>query len=86
MYAYILVCLSKGLSVSMCLSSFMHEFSILGAYGFGGVSVFLLFFSLSEGAGDTKVCRCSDREERDREQWEEVRRSSEAATGRGQRG
>lgn len=44
---------------------------------------------LSEGAGDMKKCCCSDTGETERDDGEEqgqVRRSSAAATGRGQRG
>lgn len=55
-YTHSCICIfwCMSLSGSMCLSPFMH------AFFYFGVLLFFLFYS--EGAGDMKVCRCSDRE------------------------
>lgn len=84
------VCLSE----CMCLCAFMHVFFFLfwggGAWWF---FCFLFFLPLPLRRKAPEICRCvaavTEREETervDREEWGEVRRSSAAATGRGQRG
>lgn len=84
-YAYILESCSVCLSDCMCLNAFMHVFFLyLEAWW---------FFFFPPMSRPPKIWRCvaavTEREETERvdtEAWGEVRRSSAAATGRGQRG
>lgn len=80
---YILVRLCMSLCGSMCLSPFMHAF-----FYFGGPTVFSFLLRRRrryEGVS-LQWQRVGETVQVDREQWGEFRRSSEAATGRGQRG
>lgn len=66
--------------VSECIHACIFLF--LGTWCFLFCFVLWVFFSpLSEGAGDMKVCRCSDREGRDRASLE---KESEREVGRSQ--